>query len=162
MASIHVDDMLITGSDKFQRVLADIGSRLRFRTFRDTDQTGTLEYRGATIRRSAQGGYELSFANYLAQVRPLTFRADAQDDRPRQLQKSGGFAGCLAPRSGRRPKDAHTCLAACPCCRAACRSSSFGSCRRPGRETEATRHLIVRVQLRGGRSTPGSCCVPRA
>ncbi len=78
--SIHVDDMLITGSDKLQCVLTDIRSRFQFRTFRDVDQTGTLEYSGATISRSGQGGYELSFANYLAKVNPLTLTPDAQDD----------------------------------------------------------------------------------
>ncbi len=53
LVSIHEDDMLVTGSDKFQRVLADIRSRSQFRTFGDVNQTGTLEYCGATISRSA-------------------------------------------------------------------------------------------------------------
>ncbi len=40
-----------------------------------------MEYCGATVSRAAQGGYELSFANYLAKVKPLALRPDAQDDR---------------------------------------------------------------------------------
>ncbi len=36
---------------------------------------------GATLRRGTESGYELSFSDYLAQIKPIAVKANAADER---------------------------------------------------------------------------------
>jgi hypothetical protein len=95
---MHVDDLLIAGhGTKFQSYIQAIKSLFEFRTWK-SDSEGDLEYCGGIIRRGKDGTIELSYADFIRKVKPITLRKEAKDSwqaTPTEIRLLRGLIGAL-------------------------------------------------------------------